>query len=274
MYNDENYELYLKITEQEDENDTELDMDKRMKFIERKFATYQLLLDDCSIRSSEFLVSVCQHHTECGNIETNIFEELDRRCDILPQVQELLRCLLGYFINTCTVQHVAQLLAKRKDDKIFDSLLSLLPKNFPTFEMKIPQALDALKDVRAVEHLMKIITNISNELYNMELDEENLRAAKKNKLVLRNRCCLTLGAFKDHPKVIEFLQSQLQTKSLKCCCAAALYRITGEVQYLEMVYLAIQEETVLSHLRPALQEYLQAHASKCELGQACIKLLD
>lgn len=272
QYNEQNYLLYLRLTEQQVDFVNEASLEKTMVSMEDKYVAINELLVDKSLQSTEFLIAMCQHHNECGPVEENFFGELEQRCINDTQVIHLLQQLLRYFISTCTVQHVSSILAKRKICAILDDLVSLLPKNMGTFEMGIPEALDELGDDRAVQHLMHTVDTINKEIFSIE--EEYKRATRRQKHILRNRCCLALGAFYS-TSVENYLEQHLDTKSVRVSCAAALFRMTRRMSYLEQLWGFLQAKKRMScEFRRFLKQYLVKHGDGEPLIHSCIQWIE
>jgi tetratricopeptide (TPR) repeat protein len=192
-------------------------------------ASVRKLAQDPSRRAAEFLAVLCWSHPH-NRLETEAFEALEARG---AETTPLLRALLEGARSTCTIKSTAHILARRKDDGIFDYLVRMLPGDLRGFgmDMDVAGSLDDLGDPRAVGALTRV------------LNPEGAVAAQETGLLTdrtsaRARAAMALGAF-NTPEARRALDAGTGDPAISAYCLAALYRLTKDPKHLAVLEKSI-----------------------------------
>jgi tetratricopeptide (TPR) repeat protein len=193
-------------------------------------ATVKKLIDDSSDRAADFLVVLCWSHPH-NELEDRAFESLEKRG---PSTVPLLRQLLRQARSTCTIRSSARILARQKDPGLLEQLLPLLPGDTRTFgfHMDIAGALAELGDLRAVGPLVEVL-NVSDRT-----PVDRAEVILCDRTGARARAAMALGKL-DASAGRKALKAGLDHPELGPFCAAALYRLTREAEYLSTLRKAM-----------------------------------
>ncbi|MFT5528133.1 MAG: tetratricopeptide (TPR) repeat protein, partial [Pirellulaceae bacterium] len=171
--------------------------------------------------STNLLAIYCWSHPH-NDLEDRAFEELGNR-----GANQLLDQLFKHAGSTCTIRGAAAQLARSKPDDLYDQLIRLLPndRRGVGMHMDIANALDILNDRRAVPMLVAVLApeNMSRQ--------DRMMAYMQDVDGARRRAAIALGSF-DTEESKSALVTGTGNPSISFACTAALYRLTGEEEYL------------------------------------------
>ncbi len=209
--------------------------------------TLERLMLDKSRSSSMFLATLCWQHPH-NRDEEDAFAELERRgedaIDIVDQ-------LMNNASSNCTIRSCAKILARKKFPGLIERLIGLLPHDHMSFgmDMDIAGAMDELGDPLAIDSLIECARISDRSIPDHGGD---MGSFLQDDICSRARSVLALGAF-DQPEARDALKKGFENPRLRACSAAALYRLTRDDTYLQV----IQDDRTETRYRYDLVRYLK-----------------
>jgi tetratricopeptide (TPR) repeat protein len=188
------------------------------------------LLEQKTTESSELLAVYCWTHPH-NDLEDRAFVELGDRGE-----NQLLQGLMDQAASTCTIRGAAAQLARSKPPDLFDRLAHMLPgdRRAAGMDMDIANAMDVLGDARAVPALISVLAPD----YEDNRDPEVLIDLDG----ARHRAAIALGGF-DTDESKQALRNGLSNPSISLACTGALYRLSGDEQYLAELEKAASQDS-------------------------------
>jgi tetratricopeptide (TPR) repeat protein len=190
------------------------------------------LINDPSEAAAELLATLCWSHPH-NVLEAEAFAALEARG---AATTPLLRALLAGAQSTCTIKSAAHILARRKADGLFESLVRMLPGDVRglAMDMDIAGSLDDLGDPRAVGPLVEVLDLGGAD----DAGEDQLLT---DRVSARARAAMALGAF-DTPEARRALDAGTRKPRIAAYCLAARYRLTRDPKDLAALETSVRPD--------------------------------
>lgn len=209
-------------------------------------AVVERLCQDQSAEATEFLAALCWSHPH-NELEELAFAALEKRG---AAATPIVKRLLEHAQSTCTIRSSARILARQKDEGIFDYLVNLLARDTqPVFPMDIAGALEELGDVRAAPHLAQLLDTDDP----IPAPGDRPESLLHDRTAAKARAALALGAFNTFESR-QALEHGLNDPELAPFCAAAMYRLTRDKKHLPALRAALEGEN--KYITRVLADYL------------------
>lgn len=233
-FNANNYEIYSRLanaagTENEDE-------------LRRIFLS---LLDDKSDESTQWMALMFWHQLVPADLDEIGWDDFTLRNTESPR---LIMEMAQHTENWVLLGRLCKKMVQLNIPGTFELLTHMLPKDkMMDSPLRIAYCLAALGNELAIPYLIR-------ELQYDDTDDDNdgYHFSKEGRQAARQRAVLALSYF-NTTTAIETLQKGLQNSEIKPYCAAALYRLTMEEQYLEplrqMAYSSEKDIEIAHFLR-------------------------
>ncbi len=213
-FHDNNYKIYSNLTTAAGtENENEL----RRIFLS--------LLDDKSDESTQWMALMFWHQLVPADLDEIGWEDFAQRG---MESQRLIMEMAQRTENWVLLGRLCKEMVALNIPGTFELLTTLLPKDkMMDSPLRIAYCLAALGNELAIPYLIREL-----QYDDTENDNDGYHFSKEGRLAARQRAILALSYF-NTATAIETLQKGLQNSEIKPYCAAALYRLTMEEQYLE-----------------------------------------
>ncbi|MCU0448806.1 MAG: hypothetical protein MUC97_03035 [Bernardetiaceae bacterium] len=225
----------------------------RLPFDEANFARYQQmsdlddepgrtalvasLINDKSLAATQWLTVALWHRTTEVAAEDIVLEELGYRgLTGAKMLMEVARQAEEEII----VGKASRKLTELRVPGTYDLLVQLLPRDRDLYSsMNIAYQMAVLGDERSITHLLNELFPVYGEA--LAEDHDSMALSDEGLLAARNRAALAL-AFFDHPAVVAKLRQGLHDRHVRQSCAAALYRLTLDENYLAQMRKNLEEQ--------------------------------
>jgi Flp pilus assembly protein TadD len=233
-FHDNNYEIYSNLTTAAGtENEDEL----------RKI--FLSLLDDKSDESTQWMALMFWHQLVPADLDEIGWDDFAQRG---MESQRLIMEMAQRTENWVLLGRLCKKMVALNIPGTFELLTTLLPKDkMMDSPLRIAYCLAALGNELAIPYLIREL-----QYDDTEEDNDGYHFSKEGRQAARQRAILALSYF-NTATAIETLQKGLQNSEIKPYCAAALYRLTMEEQYLEplrqMAYRSEKDLEIAHFLR-------------------------
>jgi len=240
-YSKENYKTFERINF----GGERLDEKEKIKGIKQ-------LIQYKSKESTKFLSAICYYHEVHGELENAIFEEMGKRDNYsLFMLTEIARS--SEYL--CAINHAIETLMEAKPAGMLDLLVELIPKDqHETETIRVAEHLGNLGNGQAVIHLAELL----NVDFHSSPESKNDNIGERKS---RQRAALALANF-NNPHVVNLLEQGLENADINFYCAAALYKMTLDEQYLKILNTKEKDSYLSFFLRKIETKEAQRLAKK------------
>ncbi|MCS7018001.1 MAG: hypothetical protein RMJ87_01740 [Cytophagales bacterium] len=217
-FHEKNYRLYSQlIAANSNENEEEL-RNLLMPFLEDK-----------SNETTQWIALMFWHQAVPADLDEIAWDEFTTRG---MEAQRLMMEMAQRTDNWILLGRLCRKMVQLQTPGIFELLTELLPKDkVIDSPLRIAYCMASLGNELSIPYLIRELQDV----YSKEEQEEwTYHFSHEGHQAARQRAALALAYF-DSPIVIAALQKQLSSDELKPYCAAALYKLTLEERYLDIV---------------------------------------
>jgi len=211
-FHEKNYETYARLATASDNEDE----------LRRIFLT---LIDDASEESTRWMALMFWHQLVPADLEEIGWEAFAQRG---TESQRLIMEMAQHTENWILLGRLCKQMVELNIPGTFEFLTMLLPKDkMMDSPLRVAYCLAALGNELAIPYLIREL-----QYDDAKNDNDGYHFSREGRQAARQRAVLALSYF-NTATAIEILQKGLENNEIKPYCAAALYRLTMEEQYLE-----------------------------------------